>query len=78
MGISALPIKFGGGYQESDYVRIKCFELAVKEIRKRNVRGSVAEVGVFRGEFAQYINHAFQTESAICLTLLKDLTQTRH
>lgn len=49
----------GGGYQESDYVRIKCFELAVKEIRKRNVRGSVAEVGVFRGEFAQYMNHAF-------------------
>ena len=33
--------------------------MAVKEIRKRNVRGSVAEVGVFRGEFAQYMNHAF-------------------
>lgn len=34
-------------------------ELAVKEIRKRKLRGSVAEVGVFRGEFAQYINAAF-------------------
>lgn len=40
-------------------MRIKSFELAVKEIRKRKVRGSVAEVGVFRGEFAQYINAAF-------------------
>lgn len=47
------------GYLETDYVRIKCFELTVKEIRKRNVAGAVAEVGVFRGEFAQFINYAF-------------------
>lgn len=47
------------GYIDNDYVRIKCFELAVKEIRKRNIKGDVAEVGVFRGEFAQYINYAF-------------------
>lgn len=52
--------EFGqGGYQESDYVRIKCFELAVKEMRKRNIPGEVAEVGVFRGEFAQYLNYSF-------------------
>lgn len=50
---------YENGYQENDYVRIKSFELAVKEIRKRNVPGEVAEVGVFRGEFAQYINYAF-------------------
>lgn len=48
-----------GAYYETDYVRIKSFELAVKEIRKRKIKGSVAEVGVFRGEFAQYINQAF-------------------
>lgn len=47
------------GGENNDYVRIKSFELAVKEIRKRKVCGSVAEVGVFRGEFAQYINVAF-------------------
>lgn len=52
--------EFGeGGYLESDYVRIKCFELAVKEMRKRNIPGEVAEVGVFRGEFAQYLNYSF-------------------
>lgn len=38
---------------------IKSFELAVKEIRKRKIKGAVAEVGVFRGEFAQYIKEAF-------------------
>lgn len=48
-----------GGYIDNDYVRIKSFELAVKEIKKRNVKGNVAEVGVFRGEFARYINYAF-------------------
>lgn len=44
---------------EWDYVRIKSLELVVKEIVKRRVEGSVAEVGVFRGEFAQYLNVAF-------------------
>lgn len=48
-----------GAYYDTDYVRIKSFELAVKEIRKRKIQGAVAEVGVFRGEFAQYINQAF-------------------
>lgn len=48
-----------GEYYGNDYVRIKSFELVVKEIRKRKIKGAVAEVGVFRGEFAQYINRAF-------------------
>ncbi len=47
------------GYWDSDYVRMECFELAIKEIYKRKLHGAVAEVGVFRGEFAQYINKAF-------------------
>jgi len=46
-------------YMETDYVRIKTFELVVKEIRKKRIEGEVAEAGVFRGEFAQYINKAF-------------------
>lgn len=44
---------------QNDYVRIKCFEMAVREIRKRNLKGAVAEAGVFKGDFAQYINYAF-------------------
>ena len=46
-------------YNKNDYVRIETFELAVKEIKKRNLKGNTAEAGVFRGEFAQYINAAF-------------------
>lgn len=47
------------GYWRTDYVRAECFELVVKEIYKRNLVGAVAEVGVFRGEFASLINAAF-------------------
>lgn len=43
----------------SDYIRIRTFELIVEEIKERNVLGAVAELGVFRGEFAKYINKAF-------------------
>ena len=50
---------FNKEYYDTDYVRIKTFELVVKEIRKKNIVGAVAELGVFRGEFAQYINYAF-------------------
>lgn len=49
----------GTGYFNTDYVRILCLEFAVKEIRKRGLLGNVAELGVFRGDFAQYINFAF-------------------
>ena len=38
---------------------MKSFSLAVKEIYKRKLDGAVAEVGVYRGEFAQYMNQAF-------------------
>ncbi|WP_158589488.1 TylF/MycF/NovP-related O-methyltransferase [Butyrivibrio sp. CB08] len=44
---------------KNDYVRIKTFELLVKEIKKNEVVGNVAELGVFRGDFAKYINKAF-------------------
>ena len=47
------------GFLKTDYVRTKIFELVVKEIRKRKVPGAVAELGVFRGDFAQYLNYAF-------------------
>ena len=51
--------KLSSPYLRTDYVRIKTFELVVKEIRKREVDGAVAELGVFKGEFAQLINAAF-------------------
>lgn len=43
----------------SNYIRISNFELAVNEIYENNIVGNVAEVGVYKGEFAKYINSAF-------------------
>lgn len=47
------------GLYIDDYVRIRNFELIVEEILRNKVMGSVAELGVFRGEFAKYINWFF-------------------
>lgn len=48
------------GMYSDDYNRIRTFELVIDEILSKDVAGEVAEVGVFRGEFAKYINAAFQ------------------
>ncbi len=42
-----------------NYIRIKAFELHVSEIIENNVAGDIAEVGVFQGDFAKYMNEAF-------------------
>lgn len=42
-----------------DYVRLSALELAAYEVKKRNVPGSVAELGVYKGDFAEDINRAF-------------------
>lgn len=42
-----------------DYVRFRSFELAANEITNQNVSGEIAELGVFRGEFAALINQKF-------------------
>jgi O-methyltransferase len=44
---------------EDEYVRISSLELVAEEIFSRGVQGSVAEVGVFQGDFARWINRAF-------------------
>lgn len=43
----------------NDYVRIKTFEMIAYEINHNNIFGETAEVGVFKGSFAQYINYLF-------------------
>ncbi len=43
----------------TNYIRISNFELVVQEIKERQLKGSVAEVGVYKGAFAKYINQAF-------------------
>jgi O-methyltransferase len=45
--------------REFDYVRHSSLELVAREIYENNVQGSVAELGVHRGDFAKYINLMF-------------------
>lgn len=41
---------------EYDFVREKTLELLIDEIKRKNITGSCAELGVYRGEFARKIN----------------------
>lgn len=43
-----------------DYVRLATLELISDEIRKKNLKGNVAELGVYKGKFARYINLYFK------------------
>jgi O-methyltransferase len=42
-----------------DYVRNACLELLAHEVYRENIPGDTAEVGVYKGDFAQMINLAF-------------------
>lgn len=43
----------------SDYIRLATLELCAEELRRKSVAGSIAEVGVYKGDFAAHINRAF-------------------
>lgn len=42
-----------------DYIRLSSLELVSYEINSRKIPGNVAELGVYKGKFARYINHYF-------------------
>jgi len=42
-----------------DYVKVGVLELCAREIYSKKIAGSVAELGVYKGGFAKYINQAF-------------------
>ena len=44
------------GLYRDDYVRTKTLELITEEIRRNRIEGNLAELGVFRGEFAALLN----------------------
>jgi O-methyltransferase len=43
----------------SDYIRASSLELVAHEVNTRKVPGAIAELGVFRGDFAEKISKAF-------------------
>lgn len=51
--------RYNSGMYKSDYNRLRSFEMVVEEIISNGVKGAVAELGGFKGEFAKYINKAF-------------------
>jgi O-methyltransferase len=42
-----------------DYIRLSTLELVSYEINRKKLEGSVAELGVYQGKFARYINQYF-------------------
>lgn len=50
------PDKF---LEMADYTRIRTTELLIKELKRNNISGAMAEVGVFRGRFAKIFSHYF-------------------
>jgi O-methyltransferase len=42
-----------------DYIRLGTLELISEEIQRKNLSGNVAELGVYKGKFARYINGYF-------------------
>lgn len=45
--------------QYLDYIRLATLELISHEINKKKLEGNIAEVGVYKGKFAKYINQYF-------------------
>lgn len=50
---------FNDAIYEDDFFRYRTFELIADEIRNNNIGGSLAEIGVFRGDFSALINAKF-------------------
>ncbi|MEO8720801.1 MAG: TylF/MycF/NovP-related O-methyltransferase [Ginsengibacter sp.] len=48
--------------QYLDYIRLATLELVSTEIYKKELSGNVAEVGVYKGKFAKYINQYFSSK----------------
>ena len=46
-----------------DYIRLATLELISQEIYQKKLDGDVAELGVYKGKFARYINQYFPTRS---------------
>jgi O-methyltransferase len=59
----------------SDYIRLAALELCAEEIRKKSITGSVAEVGVYMGDFAVHLNHAFEDRTLYLFDTFKGFVE---
>jgi O-methyltransferase len=58
-----------------DYIRLSTLELISHEIKKHNIAGNTAELGVYKGKFARYINHFFPDRSLYLLDTFEGFDQ---
>lgn len=49
------------------YARINFMKTLTLQFKENNTKGAVAELGVFRGDFAKYINHTFKEDEFFLL-----------
>lgn len=54
----SLP-EYSSHIYRQDYFRFRTFELCANMIKKNNIDGAVAELGVFQGDFSSLINRTF-------------------
>lgn len=52
-GLNVVNIDF------EDYCRYTTLELLLEQVKDNNIKGELAELGVFRGDFSKYINASF-------------------
>jgi O-methyltransferase len=58
-----------------DYIRLSTLELISYEIRKNKINGNTAELGVYKGKFARYINQFFPDRSLYLLDTFEGFDQ---
>ena len=59
-----------------DYVRASSLELAGREINDHNVPGAVAELGVFKGDFARILNLVFSSRPLYLFDTFEGFSKT--
>lgn len=64
------------GSYSYDYMRYRTFELVADMINEQNIKGDVAEVGVFRGEFARIINSKFNDRKLYLFDTFESFDET--
>lgn len=59
-----------------DYIRLSTLELVADEINSANLTGAVAELGVYKGKFARYINQYFSNRKLYLFDTFKGFEKT--
>ena len=59
-----------------DYIRLSTLELISHEINDNNIKGAVAELGVYKGKFARYINRYFPDRKLYLFDTFKGFDET--